>query len=76
MEAVLNVDNIKELAQRHPLPDPVDQADLFIDSIARRCSLGELTPVESIETWAARIGVNGAPLLAGPLPPMAEAGES
>jgi hypothetical protein len=49
-----------EAARRQgPLPDPVEQADILIDSIARRCSYGAMTPVESTETWAARVGLKG-----------------
>src|SRR5262245_46183931 len=56
-EAVLGFETAKDLAARLPLPDAVEQADIFIESIARRCSWGDTTPPESIQTWAARLGV-------------------
>lgn len=59
-EELLNYETVKPLIERHPVPDPVDQADLLIDAIARRCSFGELTVEESIDAWAARIGLKGA----------------
>lgn len=57
-EAVLTYETVRLLAEQHPLPDPVDQADLFVENVARRSSYGELTETEATETWAARIGVN------------------
>lgn len=58
-EAILNYETVKQLADQHPLPDPIEQADLLIDSIARRCSYGDFTTPESVEIWAARIGLKG-----------------
>jgi len=60
-EELLNYETIKPVLERHPLPDPFDQADLLIDGIARRCSsFGEFTPEECVDAWAARIGLMGA----------------
>jgi hypothetical protein len=56
-EVLLDIDTVNDLIARYPLPDPVDQADLLIDSIARRSSFGRPTPPEAPEVWLARIGV-------------------
>lgn len=55
----LDYENVKSIAERHPLPDPVDQADLLLECIARRCRYGKWTPRERIDVWAARIGLEG-----------------
>lgn len=59
-EELLNYETVKPLLERHPLPDPVDQADIFVDQIGRRCLFGEPTPAEIVDVWAARIGLKGA----------------
>lgn len=54
----LNLESVKDdVIARHPLPDPVEQADHLIDYIARHCTYGELTESEHPEAWAARVGV-------------------
>jgi hypothetical protein len=58
-EEVLDVPTCERLAERHPLPDAVDQADILVDSIARRSSYGEWTPSEKVDAWAARLGLKG-----------------
>jgi hypothetical protein len=57
-EAVLD-DDVNSLLKRHPLPDPVDQAEMLIDAIGRSCLYGELTEGASPEVWAARLGLKG-----------------
>jgi hypothetical protein len=55
----LLADDVKALIERHPLPDPVDQADLLIDIIGRSCLYGELTEEATTDVWAARLGLKG-----------------
>lgn len=61
--AVLGYDSVKQIAAQHPLPDPIEQADLLIEGIAQRAGYGEKTRNESGEVWAARIGMREAALV-------------
>lgn len=56
-EAVLDHSTYQKLIDQHQLPDPVDQADLFVDLVARATSYGEKTDKEPTDVWATRLGL-------------------
>ncbi|HKO91636.1 MAG TPA: hypothetical protein VJU61_10810 [Polyangiaceae bacterium] len=61
---VIDYETFRRAVEQHPLPDALEQADIFVDSIARRSSFGEQTTKESTEAWLARLGLKGGNQLA------------
>jgi hypothetical protein len=59
---VLGYDSLKEIAAQHPLPDPLEQADLLIDFIARLHPGGDAV-YDPGHVWAARLGVKDSGLV-------------